>query len=93
MLINTTLLIGEINMTKNEVVNLGSGIFEMRFPQPIKATKDALVVFGTHRIEIVLDKSEKNIVAIRGKADTLLDHLRSSITNEEAIKEFEEAMK
>lgn len=80
-------------MTKNVVENLGNGTFEIRFPKPIKATQDALMGFGTHRIEIVLDRGEKHIMAIRGRANTLLDHLRSSGIREEAIKEFEEAMK
>lgn len=80
-------------MAKNVVVNLGDGKFDVRFPQPIKATQNAIVVFGTHRIELVMDKREKHIVAIRGEASALLDHVRSSGANEEAIREFEEAMK
>lgn len=80
-------------MDKNAVLNLGNGKFEIRFPQPIKATQNALISFGTHRIEIVMDKGEKHILAIRGEASTLLDHIRSSGANEEAIRDFEEAMK
>ena len=80
-------------MEKNQINDLGNGIFEIQFPHPMKVSKDIFVTLGTHRIEIVLDKSEKHVVAIRGEASTLLDHMRSLGVDENAINEFKAAMK
>ncbi|HAD05768.1 MAG TPA: hypothetical protein PKD23_01825 [Bellilinea sp.] len=80
-------------MEKNQINDLGNGIFEIRFPHPMKVSKDIFVTLGTHRIEIVLDKAEKHVVAIRGEASTLLDHMRSSGIDENAINEYKALMK
>lgn len=79
-------------MDKNQVYDLGNGIYEIRFPRPMKVSKKLFVTLGTHRIEMVLDKGEKHVIAIRGKASTLLDHMRSSGVDENIIEEFKAAM-
>lgn len=80
-------------MEKNQINDLGNGVFEIRFPHPMKVSKNLFIALGTPRIEIVMDETEKHVVAIRGEASTLLDHMRSSGIDENAINEYKALMR
>lgn len=73
------------------VIYIGNDIF--RFDLPPKTT--AMAAFeklGSHKLSIVLDKSEKYPIAVQGTRENLLAWLKSLGITDEAFESFEEAL-
>jgi hypothetical protein len=80
------------SVTKNTVIHLGDGMYQILFYKPVKARAGDVLFFGTHKIKVVIDMETDTILGIEGEKAVLIQFLRDKGVEEKNIQEYIDAM-
>jgi hypothetical protein len=77
---------------KNITQSLGDGQYRIIFHTPVKATAKALLIFGGHRIKVLMEKDCEWILGIQGTALVLQETLPELGVTSRIMREYLDAM-